>query len=138
MLSKDKNDVFLLTIGDKKSIVLLLYMITVIVFVKDDREAKLSFVYKCVQEYELDILDCLAYLNVVGATGVIKNLRMLSELQKEHLLVLLYEYVNCSEKPGNYEMRVVSHYLREIGLDESICLRALYKTQVLDKLLKDQ
>lgn len=129
------NNNSLLTLEQKKAILLFLYMIMMSAFQKEDREPKLQFIDQCTEDFEVIPLDCVPYLDDVGGIGVFRALKSLPDLQKEFLMLLTFQYANCNGAPTENELVVIWKYLKKVDFNENILLQALYKTQAIDKLI---
>ena len=125
-----------LSLEPKKSILFLLYMITVSSFTKDMRKPKQEFIDKCAGEFEVNLLDCVAYLDMVGGLGVLKVLKSLPDLQKELLLQMILQYANYDGLPQEKELMTIGEYLKKIDLTEKVCLQAIFKTKAIESLLQ--
>lgn len=129
------NDVTPLDLEQKKSVLLFLYMITVICFPKAEQELKILFIEQCAKDFEVGMVDCVPYLDTIGGLGIVNVLKSLPDLQKEFLMMLVFEYANCNGVPTEKELLVIGNHLKIVGYTEKIIIQMMYKSQMIGKLL---
>lgn len=127
------DDISSLTLEQKKAIVLFLYSIMVSTFPKEKRQQKKIFIENYAKELDIDLLECIDYLDIVGV-GFLKILRELPDLQKEFLFILAFEYANCDGAPSENEFSIIAKYLRRVHFSETILLQTIYKHDLINSL----
>jgi hypothetical protein len=110
--------------------------VTVSTFPKEARVPKILFIADYAKELEVNVLDCVAYLDICWRR-VIDVLKQLPDLQKEFLLQLVLHYTNCNGTPTETEFLIISKYLKRVNFTENICVQKMYKNQAIDNLLQN-
>lgn len=120
-----------LTINQKMSVMNLL----ITVGVCDGEQGNVDKEMKYLNTY-VEILDVrsdrsLAYLKSEGHQRMINDLKLLSESQKEFLVVAAFEMIICDGRPNETELTITGKIFEQFGIDEDKFIATIEKTQAL-------
>jgi len=75
--------------------------------------------------------QCMRYLDAEGQSRMIADLKILSESQKELLIVMAIDMIHCDGPANKTELTMIGNAFAQLGVDEAKIITTMEKTHAL-------
>lgn len=117
-----------LSLNQKMSIINLLMTIAICDGEQGNRKKELDFLNENVEILGVG-KSSMEYFQQTGHERIIEDLSSLSEFQKDFLITLAWDMINCDGKPNQTELEVTEAYFDKIGIEAERFIATIEKAK---------
>jgi len=119
-----------LTTNQKMSVINLLVAISVCDPQEGFNNKECDYINRYLDYFGLTQRQCNVYLEL-GQQNILKDLKYISQFQKEFLIIAVYEMISSNGKPKEIKLYIASRIFADLGISEDKFKATISKAQSL-------
>lgn len=96
-----------------------------------DDEKELRYLNSYSDMFNIPASRSMPYFKTYGTERIIEDLKILTISQREFLIIVAWEMINCDGKPNQQEIQATATLFEQMGISEETFMSTVQKTSAL-------